>query len=98
MSYLDAKDPAEIITVGFDFSNVTQEPTNPVVSIDIRWGAESSPTLAAVGAPSAIGAIVYQQFTGGAHLNDYNLKCLADTPTGDRFAVDAVLPVRTRPV
>lgn len=98
MSYLDAKDPAEIITVGFDFSNVTQDPTNPVVSIGVRWGSETSPTLATVGAPSAIGAVVYQQFQAGAHLTDYNLKCLAYTPTGDRFAVDAVLPVRTRPV
>jgi hypothetical protein len=99
MSYLsDPKDPAEIITVGFDFSNVTETPTNPAVSVSVRWGAESSPTLVASGAASIVGAIVYQRFTGGANLNDYNLKCLADTPSGDRIAVDAVLAVRTRPV
>lgn len=99
MSYFpEPKDPAEIITVGFDFANVTDTPSNPSVSITSRWGTEQSPTLATSGAPTVQGAVVYQRFTGGADLHDYNLKCLANTPTGDLVAVDAVLAVRTRPI
>ena len=99
MSYLpEPKDPAEVITVGFDFSAVTDTPSNPAVSIDVRWGSETSPTLAVSGSPVIEGSKVFQRFTGGADLNDYDLKCLAYTPTGDRISVDCTLAVRTRPV
>jgi hypothetical protein len=52
----------------------------------------------ASGSPIIDGTMIYQRFTGGATLHDYNLKCLATVSTGDRFAVDCVLPVRTRPL
>lgn len=99
MKYLpDPKDPGETITVSFDFSNITQTPTNPAVSISVRWGAEETPSLMKSGSPIIVGPVVAQKFTGGADLHDYNLKCLADTPSGDRVAVDAILAVRTRPI
>lgn len=99
MSYLpEPKDPAEVITVGFDFSAVTDTPSNPTVSIAVRWGGETSPTLAASGDPVIEGSKVFQRLTGGGDLNDYDLKCLAYTPTGDRISVDCTLAVRTRPV
>ena len=99
MSYLpEPKDPAEVVTVTFDFSGRTDTPSNPAVSIGVRWGAETVPTLVTVGTPTVTGAQVTQQVSGGANLNDYNLKCLADTPDGDKLAVDWVLAVRTRPI
>ena len=99
MSYLpDPKDPAEIVPIGFNFAAITDTPSNPTVEITVRWGDEAAPTLQKVGSPWVDGAIVYQRFLGGAHLNDYNLKCLASTPSNDRFAVDCVLAVRNRPV
>jgi hypothetical protein len=99
MNYLsEAKDPAETITVDFDFSAVTSTPTSPTVSVSVRLGTEAIPSLLASGSPVISGAIVRQRFTGGADLNDYNLKCLATTPSGDRLSVDCVLPVRNRPV
>lgn len=99
MSYLpEPKDPAEIITIGFDFANVTDTPSSPTVSITARWGTETNPTLAVSGAPTVSGSKVFQRFTAGADMHDYNLKCLANTPAGDKVAVDVVLAVRTRPV
>lgn len=99
MSYLpEPKDPGETITVAFDYSNLGGTPTNPVVTIALRWGADSQITLAPDGLPTVNGNRVLQRISGGADLNDYNLKCLADTPGGDRLAVDVVLAVRTRPV
>lgn len=100
MGYLSQpKDPDEIITVGFDFSGVTSgAPSAPSISIGVRWGSETTPTLLASGSPTINGTTVFQRFTGGAPLHDYNLKCLATVSTGDRFAVDCVLPVRTRPL
>jgi hypothetical protein len=95
----EPKDPDEIITVGFDYSGVTSvAPTSPAISIGVRWGSETVPSLAASGAPIIDGTMIYQRFTGGATMHDYNLKCLATVSTGDRFAVDCVLPVRTRPL
>lgn len=100
MGFLNqAKDPDEIITIGFDYSGVTSiAPTSPTISIGVRWGSETVPTLVASGAPFITGTTVFQRFTGGASLHDYNLKCLATVSTGDRFAVDCILPVRTRPL
>lgn len=94
----EPKDPAEIVTVGFDFSDITPTPTNPSFTVATRWGAEDVPTLVASGAATISGAMVYQRFTGGADMNDYDLRCLADTPSGDRYAVDCVIAVRTRPI
>lgn len=99
MSYLpDPKDPAEIITVSFDFSAITNQPSNPAVTVSVRWGTEQSPTLVAVGQPTVQSHHVSQRFSGGAHLTDYNIKCLADTHQGDRRALDCILAVRTRPI
>lgn len=99
MTYLsEPKDPAEVVTIGFDFSAVTDTPSDPAISIAVRWGGETSPTLAVQGAPVIEGSKVFQRLIGGADLNDYDLKCLAYTPTGDRISVDCTLAVRTRPV
>lgn len=100
MSYLsEPKDPSEITTVSFDFSSRTSAAlSNPVVSITVRWGTETTATLAKSGSATISGSTVTQKFTGGADMNDYNLKCLADTASGDKVAVDCVMAVRTRPV
>lgn len=98
MNYLpEPKDPAERVTVGFDFSAVTDTPTSPDVSVRVRLGAESAPALQRYGAPWVVGAMVYQQFSGGTHLVDYDIQCLANLPGGDRISVACVLAVRNRP-
>lgn len=99
MSYLpEPKDPAEIITVVFDFAAITNQPSNPTVSVAVRWGSEQSPTLTAVGAPTIHSHEVRQQFNGGADMTDYDIKCLADTHDGERRAIGRVLAVRTQPI
>lgn len=99
MGYLtEPKDPAEIVTVGFDFANLTAgAPSNPSVSVAVRWGSEAQPSLQVSGTPFVTGTVVYQRFVGGAPLHDYDLKCLATMPSGDRFSADCTLMVRTRP-
>lgn len=100
MSYLpEPKDPAEVVTIGFDFSAVTDTPSNPAISIALRWGHGHHHTeLEVSGDPIIEGSKVFQRFIGGSHLHDYDLKCLAYTPTGDRISVDCTLAVRTRPI
>ncbi|MEN9885524.1 MAG: hypothetical protein RL758_102 [Pseudomonadota bacterium] len=100
MTYLsEPKDPAEVVTIGFDFSVVTDTPSDPDISIAVRWGHGHHHTeLVASGDPIIEGAKVFQRFTAGTDLHDYDLKCLAYTPTGDRISVDCTLAVRTRPV
>jgi hypothetical protein len=98
-SYLhDPKDPSETITVDFDYSALAVPPSNPTVSISVRWGTDAPVTLLVDGVPQIDGNVVRQRFIGGKDLTDYNLKCLADSPSGDRLSVDCVLAVRTRPV
>lgn len=98
-SYLpDPKDPLETITVDFDYSALATPPSNPTITIGVRWGTDDPITLVADGAPQIDGNVVRQRFTGGADLTDYNLKCLADSSSGDRLSVDCVLAVRARPV
>jgi hypothetical protein len=99
MSYLtEPKDPSEIVTLSFDYSAITPTPIDPEVSIAVRWGSETVPTLAKLGVAQIVDSVVYQRVTGGADLHDYDLKCLASTPNGDKLSVDAVLAVRTRPI
>jgi hypothetical protein len=94
----EPKDPDEVITLGFDFSHVTDTPSNPDIRVRVRWGTETAPTLTKSGPAYIEGPVVYQRFVAGAALHDYDLRCLAYTPTGDRLSVDSVLPVRVRPV
>lgn len=96
MSYLpDPKDPAETITVAFDFPDT---PSAPTVSIAVRWGTEQSPSLTTSGSAIVSGTQVKQKFAGGADLHDYDLKCLATLPSGDTVASAVTLAVRTRPI
>jgi phage gp36-like protein len=91
------KDPADIITVEFDFTADADTVTTPAVTISVVSGTDADPSLMLVGAPTATGAIVYQRVQGGISGVVYSLQCLADN-SGDRYSIEALLPVRTRPV
>lgn len=98
MSYLsDPKDPVEILAVVFDFTGKATTVSNPVFTIGLRWGTESPVTLVTSGSVTIDGGVVTQKFSGGADLNDYDIKCVADDADGEKLAVGWVLAVRTKP-
>lgn len=99
MSYLsDPKDPSETIAVTFDFTAKANSLTNPQISIALRWGTESPVTLATSGNATVDGGLVTQKFSGGANLNDYDIKCVATAADGEVLAVGHTLAVRTKPL
>lgn len=92
----DSKDPAEGITIGFDFRAFGGNPSNPQVTIAVHRGEDPDPGPILVGSPVVIGDWVYQRASGGIDGVDYTVRCLADVGP-DRPLIDAILPVRTSP-
>lgn len=91
------KDPADVVTLTFDFSADAAAVTSPAVTIAVVGGTDPDPSLMLVGAPVLDGAIVLQRVQGGVNGALYSLQCLAFNG-GDRYSIEALLPVRTRPV
>lgn len=93
------KDPAEIITVEFDFRPEVGSAvvTSPEVTAELLAGTDASPSAILLGGPTIEGPIVRQRLQGGTDGADYGLRCLA-TGGADRLLIDAVLPVRRRPI
>ncbi len=92
----DAKDPAEIIIVGFDFSSLTTSPSSPDVTATRHAGAtDANPSAILAGAPAVSGAKITQKIAGGVDGADYLLRCQVDAPDGSRYVLSGVLPVRT---
>lgn len=90
-----AKDPSEIVTLAFDFANLTAAPTTPVCSIAHHAGAsDASPTAVLSGSPTITGTKLLQQVRAGVAGADYILRAQADTASGDRYVIAAILPVR----
>lgn len=95
MSLLSPKDPAEIITLAFDFSAVAAAVLAPMVSAAHESGpADPSPAAILSGAAQVQGATVLQKIVGGVAGATYRLRCQVDTPDGERFVLPARLSVR----
>lgn len=82
------KDPAEIITVTFDFAAYDVTINNPVVSCDVVSGkVDASAAAMLSGAPQVSGATVLQRIIGGLSGNTYKLRCQIDDADGERWVV-----------
>lgn len=93
----DAKDPAEIIPLVFDFSGLTPTPVSPVIVISHEAGAaDPTPAALLLGSPQVVGAQIRQKIQGGVLNADYRIRCQVDTPEGLRWVKSGVLPVRAR--
>lgn len=93
---LPNKDPAEIITVEFDFSALAISVSNPVVSIYATEGKDDPAASGMLsGSPSTTGAEVRQKVIGGQPGTAYTLRCVADAPDGSRYVIPGLLPVET---
>lgn len=91
------KDPSDVIVVEFDFSADAEAVTSPAVTVSVVEGADPDPSLILVGAPAVEGAVVRQRIRDGIDAVDYFFKCSASNGS-DVLTIDAVLPVRSRPI
>ena len=93
---ISPKDPAEIITVSFDFSALSETVSAAAVSAAWHDGTADPAAQAIVsGAAQVQGAMVLQQIVGGQAGTTYRLRCQVDLPDGRRYVLATVLPVRT---
>lgn len=90
------KDPADVITLTFDFSEDATTVTAPDVIITVAAGTDADPDLMLVGSPTVVGALVYQRVQNGIAGTTYAFQCLAYNGA-DRYSIEAILPVRVRP-
>lgn len=105
MTTVAIKDPAEEVTVLFDFSTVATSVTNPTVSAAVKWYEEGTtpdpnPSAILYGSPQvsvANPAHVLHKIVGGLPMHDYSLRCVAEADNGDLILVPMVLPVRSLP-
>ena len=93
----DDKEPAGEVTVEFDFGPDLTSVSNSAVTISVFSGTDPDVATMLIGSPTVIGAKVLQRIGAGLHGVDYALECFVDG-TGGRLSIDAVLPVRDRPI
>ncbi len=93
----DPKDPAETITVAFDFAALTDTPSSPAVAATRHAGtADASPSAILSGSPVVSGTKILQKIVvGGTAGTDYLLRCHVSAPDGSVYVLAGVLPVRT---
>lgn len=94
---LSPKDPAEIITLTFDFTALAAAVQSPVITAEVASGvADATPGAILSGSAQVNGTQVLQQVVGGLNGTSYRLRCQVDTPDGKRWVLSAVLPVKTQ--
>ncbi|MDR2186844.1 MAG: hypothetical protein LBE62_02195 [Azonexus sp.] len=91
---ISAKDPAEIVTVTFDFSHLATAVSAPVITCDVVRGETHDTTAMLPGSPEIIGRRVLQRLAGGISGNSYRLACQIDDADGERWVVAGIMPVR----
>lgn len=92
----DEKDPSDVITLTFDFSDYATAVTAPAIVVTVAQGTDPSPSAILVGSPTVEGALVRQRVQNGVDGVTYAFQCAAYNGS-DRYTIEAILPVRTRP-
>ena len=92
---INPKDPAEIVTLSYDFASLTATPSSPVVTISVLNGIDADAAAMLTGAPSLVGTKVLQQISAGLAGVDYTVRYQVDAPDGDRYVEAQKLMVRT---
>jgi hypothetical protein len=91
---LSPKDPAEIVTVTFDFSALTTSVSAPSVTCVYSSGvSDSNPTAVLSGVPQIIGTKVLQAVQLGQDATHYELRCTVTAADGSKYVLADVLPV-----
>ena len=92
---INPKDPAEIVTLSYDFASLTATPSSPVVTISVLYGIDADVAAMLTGAPALVGTKVLQQISAGLAGVDYTVRYQVDAPDGDRYVEAQKLMVRT---
>lgn len=89
------KDPDEIKTVIFDFTNQlgTASISSAPVTVDVVRGADATPDNLKSGSPVISGALVRQLITGGLLGVSYAIHCIATDSSGQKHKVTAELDI-----
>ncbi len=90
------KDPAEIITVTFDFSALATAASNPTITCTVFGSvADQAASSMLTGSPQVSGTNVLQRVSGGIAGATYKLRCVIDDADGERWVVADRLEVVT---
>ena len=95
---LPSKDPAEIITVTFDYTSeigAASISASPVIGVSVANGVDADFATMPDGAAQISGALVLQRFRNGVNAVDYNVRCLVTLDDGRKLLRAGTLPVRT---
>lgn len=93
---LSTKDPEEIVTVTFDFTDLATSVASPVITCSVFSGQSDQASQAMVsGLPQVSGLTVLQRIVGGIDGNTYKLRCRIDDADGERWILSDVLTVRS---
>lgn len=94
MQTLSPKDPAEQITVTFDFSALLSSISAATVQCKVIFGADATPAAILSGSAVIAGNVVRQVVIGGVDSVVYSIRCQATGPEGV-FVLAARLTVTT---
>ncbi len=95
---LPAKDPAEIITLTFDYASEIGAAAisgTPVFALAIESGTDADYASMPNGSPQVSGSDVLQSVKLGANAVNYAVRMLATLDDGRKLLRAATLPVRT---
>lgn len=93
---LSAKDPAEVITITFDFAALATSVAAPVITCEAIQGRSDDNASAMLSGVAVIsGLAVLQRVTGGQAGTTYKLRCQIDDADGERWVLADTLEVHT---
>lgn len=99
------KAPTEVIPLTFDFSpdlapGATIVGGTPaltaVVEADGSGGTDNSPSAILLSTPTLSGSVVQQMIQNGVDLVDYRISCTITDTNGNKWTLQAILPVRAK--
>jgi hypothetical protein len=98
---LSDKHPEEFIQVSFDYTKdlavgETLTAATQVITVTVADGVDGNPSAVLNGASAIVGAFVVQPVKLGLDNVDYHFKCICTTSNGNKFVVQAILPVRKK--
>lgn len=94
MQTLSPKDPAEQITVTFNFSELLSAVNTVSMQTKVIFGVDATPAAILAGSPETDGNIVRHAIIGGIEGVTYSIRCQATGPEG-LFVLAARLTITT---
>ena len=87
------KDPSEIVTLTFDFTNILAAPLTPAIVPTVVNGSDATPSAILSGVAVVIGSTVTQKITGGLSGVSYKVVCTVNGADGSKYVLADILPV-----